>query len=362
MTTIRPWRVMVAAALTLVVVLTILRVRPTTARHRLSITFTSAVGIHEGSGVRVLGVAVGEVTRVTPHGRTVTVDVAYRSDVPIPADARALIVPPSVVSDRYVQLAPAYTGGDSLPDGAALPVEHTAVPIELDEIYSALDKLNTALGPQGANADGALSNLVRTGAANLGGNGQDLHDTLAGLSQALSTVSSSRDDLFGSIANLQQFTTMLAQSDASVRQFNATLADVAEQLAAEREELTAAVQGLARALSDIAAFVRDNRAELAANVKALANLTGVLVRQQRALMQVADVAPLALSNLNLAYNGRSGTLDTRDNAMGPYDPATYVCKLIIDRGIKVPPACTDLAKLLSTQKLPLPDELKRLLP
>ena len=356
------WRVALAAALTLVVALAFFVVRREPERRHATLTFASAVGVHEGSDVRIMGVKVGEVTRVQPRGTTVTVEVAYRTDIPVPAEAQALIVPPSVVADRYVQLAPAYSGGPTLPDNAVLPVERTAVPIELDEIYSALDKLNTALGPQGANQQGALSDLVHTGAANLGGNGADLHQTLDGLSRALSTVADGRQDLFGSIANLQDFTTMLAQSDASVRQFNATLADVSEQLAAEREELSAAIAGLARALSDIATFVHDNKAALVDNVQALADLTGVLVRQQRALIQVADVAPLALSNLNLAYNSRSGTIDTRDNALGPYDPATYVCKLLIDRGVAAPPACTDLAKLLTAQKLPLPDELKRLLP
>jgi phospholipid/cholesterol/gamma-HCH transport system substrate-binding protein len=355
-------RVAVAAALTLVVALAFFVVRREPAHNRAVLTFASAVGVHEGSDVRVMGVKVGTVTRVAPQGRTVVVEVAYRTDIPIPADVTALIVPPSVVADRYVQLAPAYAGGPTLADGAVLPVERTAVPIELDEIYSALDKLNVALGPQGANQDGALADLVHTGAANLGGNGDELHATLDGLSKALSTVADGRDDLFGSIANLQDFTTMLARSDASVRQFNATLADVSQQLAAEREELSAAIAGLARALSDISAFVHDNRAAIADNVTALADLTGVLVRQQRALMQVADVAPLALSNLNLAYNDRSGTIDTRDNALGPYEPATYVCQLLIARGVVAPPACTDLAKLLTAQKLPLPAELKKLLP
>ena len=74
---------------------------------------------------------------------------------------------------------------------------------------------------------------------------------------------------------------------------------------------------------------------------ALADLTGVLVRQQTALIEVLDVAPLALSNLNLAYNPRSGTMDTRDNALGPYDPARFVCTLLAETvpAPQVPAAC-----------------------
>ena len=51
--------------------------------------------------------------------------------------------------------------------------------------------------------DGALSDLVATGRANLEGNGANLHDTLDGLSQALSTLADGRQDLFGIVANLQ---------------------------------------------------------------------------------------------------------------------------------------------------------------
>lgn len=330
--------------------------------HRIVAHFTRVVGVHPGSDVRVLGVRIGEVVAVVPEGRTVRMELRYAAKYPIPADASAVIVPPSVVSDRYVQLTPAWVSGPTLPDGAELPVARTVVPLELDDIYRSLDELNTALGPTGANADGALSDLVATARRNLEGNGQALHDTLDGLSSALSTVADGRDDLFGTVANLQQFTSALARSDAAVREFNQQLAAVGEQLAAERDQLAAALRNLATALADITTFVRDNRAALADNVAALADITGVLVRQQRALIDVLDVAPLALSNLNLAYNPRSGTIDTRDNALGPYDPASYTCSLLV--GVlpvaQVPKECADLARLLAAKGLPLTDELRRL--
>lgn len=330
--------------------------------HWIVAHFTRVVGVHPGSDVRVLGVRIGEVVAVVPEGRTVRMELRYAAKYPIPADASAVIVPPSVVSDRYVQLTPAWVSGPTLPDGAELPVARTVVPLELDDIYRSLDELNTALGPTGANADGALSDLVATARRNLEGNGQALHDTLDGLSRALSTVADGRDDLFGTVANLQQFTSALARSDAAVREFNQQLAAVGEQLAAERDQLAAALRNLATALADITTFVRDNRAALADNVAALADITGVLVRQQRALIDVLDVAPLALSNLNLAYNPRSGTIDTRDNALGPYDPASYTCSLLV--GVlpvaQVPKECADLARLLAAKGLPLTDELRRL--
>jgi virulence factor Mce-like protein len=330
---------------------------------RLVAHFTGTVGVHNGSDVRVMGVRIGEVLTVTPEGRTVRVEMRYDASFDLPADAQALVVAPSVVSDRYIQLTPAYTVGAVLPDGADLPVDRTAVPIELDEVYRSLDELNRALGPSGANADGALADLVATARKNLEGNGDQLHDTLDGLSQALSTVADGRDDLFGTVANLADFTAALAHSDAQVREFNQRLAAVGEQLAAERDDLAAALRALGTALGDVAAFVRENRDALVSNVGALADITGVLVRQQKALMDVLDVAPLTLSNLGLAYNGRSGTLDTRDNILGPYDPASYVCSLMVNvvPAGQIPQACFDLAKALSSRHLPLTNDLRTLL-
>jgi len=362
---VQRWRRPLAAATVLLTAVAVGVVvwRHETPQRRVVAYFTRAVGVYPGSDVRVLGVRVGEVEKVVPQGRTVRVELRYDPTLRIPADAQALIVPPSVVSDRYVQLTPAFTGGPALHDGAEIPVGRTAAPMEIDDIYQALDEFNRALGPQGANADGALADLVATGRANLDGNGATLHDALDGLSRALTALSDGRGDLFATVANLQRLTTALAESDQQVRRFNQQLADVAEQLAGEKEELAAALRNLATALADVTDFVRRNRSALSANVTALADVTGVLVRQQQAVIQILDVAPLAVNNLNLAYNPRSGTLDTRDNPLGPYDPASFVCSLIVDQlplG-EVPAKCTALAQTLQARKLPLTDQLRKLL-
>jgi virulence factor Mce-like protein len=334
-----------------------------TTTRRLVAHFASTVGIHEGSDVRVLGVRIGSVVSVRPEGRTVRVELRYDADYPIPADAVAAIIPPSVVSDRYVQLLPAYAGGPALPDGADLPVQRTAVPLELDDIYRALDEFNKALGPNGANKKGALSDLVATGAANLKGNGQNLATTLDGLARTLGTLADGKDDLFGTLADLQKFVTALAESDQQVRLFNQRLATTSEQLAGEGDDLAATLRNLATALADITGFVRDNREALKSNVDGLTDVTGILVRQQQAIINVLNVAPLGLSNLNLAYNARSGTLDTRDDALGPYDPASYVCSLIVDLVpvAQVPRECVALAQSLNASKLPLSNQLRKLL-
>ena len=296
------------------------------AQKTLTAHFDRAVGLYVNSDVRVLGIRIGHITKIVPEGRTVRVEMTYDASYKVPADAKALVVSPSIVSDRYVQLAPVWRSGPVLASRADFGITRTAVPVELDQIYSALDQLNRSLGPNGANKNGALSDLVATGAKNLQGNGALLNSTLSDLSQAVSTLANQRTDLFGTVDNLQQFTTTIAGSDDTVRRFDSDLATVAAQLAGQRQALAAAVANLSTALGSVATFVQENKTDLTANVKDLASVTQVLVKQKKSLEEFLDNSAVALSNLQLAYNPGSGTLDTRD---GNSNNGTYeICQLL----------------------------------
>jgi phospholipid/cholesterol/gamma-HCH transport system substrate-binding protein len=318
--------------------------------------FVRAVGLYAGSDVRILGVKVGEVTSVRPAGDRVVVDMTYDDTFAVPADAKAVVVSPSVVSDRYVQLTPVYRSGPKLADDARIRLADTAVPVELDRIFSSLDDLDVALGPEGANRTGALSRLLAVGADNLDGEGTKVNRTITDFSRALSTLSTKRDDLFGTVRNLQVFTSALAGSDSQVRAFNSDLASVADQLAGERGELALALKNLAVALGEVASFVRSNRANLTTDISGLADITGTLAKQKDALAEILDAGPVALSNLQNAYNPASGTLDTRDNAEQLDDPGLYLCSLLTSLG-QPQRVCDQIDKVLKNKQLPEPGEL-----
>ncbi|GAA4908214.1 virulence factor Mce-like protein [Stackebrandtia albiflava] len=319
--------------------------------------FVRAVGVYVGSDVRVLGVKVGEITEVRPSGDVVEVEMVVESGYDIPADVTAIVIPPSVVADRYVQLSPPYTGGAVLPDGAVLEPANTVVPLELDEVYASLDEFAAALGE-----DGSLAELIATAKENLDGNGEALGQSLNDLADVAEVLDTHRDDLWTTVDNLAEFTDTLAQSDAQIQLFNEQLAEVSTQLADERDTLAEAVRQLTVALGDISGFIADNADALTANVEQLAELSGVFARQQEALITILDYAPVALTNLDLAYNARSGTLDTRDDLLGPYDPATFLCsQLTYAVGFEdIPAACFELADALAASDLEMPDELAAL--
>lgn len=324
--------------------------------HHVTVTayFSRTVGIYPGSDVRVLGVKVGKVTSIKPEGTRVEVTLEYAANRPVPAGAQAAIINSSVVSDRYVQLLPVYRGGPVLHSGDVIPESRTAVPVELDRVYDSLTTTAQALGPNGANKDGSLSRLLGVSAADLQGQGAKLHQTVGDLSQAVTTLAGGRQDLFGTIRNLQVFTAALAADDSGVRAFNNSLAAVSGQLASERQDLAAVLNNLAVALPEVASFVHDNRAALTTDVKNLSQVGRTLVKERGALAELLDVAPTALGNLANAYNPASGTLDTRNNAQQAQDPGGLVCSLLKSAGVTGKPAdCTALRKLFATLP-PLP--------
>lgn len=330
-----------------------------TNEKRYSAVFTGTVGLYEDNDVRVLGVQVGHIDKVTPQGDTVRVDMLVDREVAIPVDAKAVIVAPSLVSDRYVQFTPAYTGGPELAVGTLIPLERTATPLEVDDLYESLNRVTTILGPNGVNKNGALSDLLDTLAKNAAGNGQAINDTVDQLSQLTSTLSGYQDDLFGTVDNLAKFTSTLAASDQQVREFAEQVADVTNFLAGERDNLAATVDQLSTALGMVQQFINDNRSRLRSNVDKLATVTQVLVDQRAALSEVLDVAPVALSNIINAYNGSAGTLDARGNLNElSQPPIVMVCNLLrtaAPEGIPVAlrDACSQLAPIVQGL-VPLP--------
>ena len=155
--------------------------------------FPRTVSVYEGSEVRVLGVPVGSVDKVVPEGTQVKVVMSYDDEVEVPADASAVIVSPSVVGDRFVQLTPAYTAGDVMADNTVISAENTSMPLELDEIYSSIDELTVALGPTGANKEGALSDLLEQTAKNFGGQGAAFKQTIEDFGDLSGTLDENKE-------------------------------------------------------------------------------------------------------------------------------------------------------------------------
>jgi phospholipid/cholesterol/gamma-HCH transport system substrate-binding protein len=288
--------------------------------------FTSTVGLYSGDDVRVLGVKVGRVTRIQPGRDWAEVTMRVSSSVAIPADARAVIMAPTLVTGRFIQLAPRYTGGPRLADGGSIPLPRTAVPVEWDDIKSALNKLSTALGPTADNPSGSLGRLVDTAAANLdGGTAASMHDALTQLSKTMSLLSDGRNDLFATIRNLQVFVNALSDSNTQIVEFGGRLASVSQVLSDSSTELGASLDSLDTAVGEIRDFIAQNTNALSDSVNRLAAVTQQLVDKRPALEQVLHIAPTALQNFYQIYQPAQGALAGALALSQLSSPVAFVC-------------------------------------
>jgi virulence factor Mce-like protein len=283
---------------------------------RVSALFDSTVGLYPGSDVQVLGVPIGRVTKVSAEGEDVRVTMELDPDQPVAADTKAVIIAPTMVSDRFVQLTKPWdksSGGPRLSSGTVLGRDRTAVPVEIDDLYAGLKDMADALGPEGANKNGALSRLLEVGADNLDGQGEDLNTMIREFGNASSTLSDVDENFFSVLANLDQLNQMLVANDGAVAEVSTQFADVAGFLADDREDMGRAATNLADAMSVLDDFIRANRAHLQSSVEQLVPTAKALTRQRKSLEEAIKLAPLLLHNLIDAYDPEHNVIGGRGN-------------------------------------------------
>jgi phospholipid/cholesterol/gamma-HCH transport system substrate-binding protein len=283
-------------------------------RRTATLEFARAVNLHEGDDVRVLGVRIGEVMSVRPDGDHVAVGIGY--DRPVPAEAKAVIVTPSVISGRFVQLTPAYTGGPQLADGAVIARDRTAVPVEWDDLKDQLTRLSKALAQ-----NGSLPKAIDTAAANLQGNGGSIRQTITDLAKAASTLAAGSKDLFGTINNLQVLVTALNGADDQVRTFSAQLTAIAKALSA-----------LDRATAEVADFVAHHADRLGVTVGQLADVTKILADDRAKLAEILHQAPTTLADTLALFDPATNTLQARLAINNTQDLAGFTCITLFSLG------------------------------
>jgi phospholipid/cholesterol/gamma-HCH transport system substrate-binding protein len=331
-----PKPLIVAVAL-LAVVGAFLVLRPGAETKTVTAHFSRAVSVFEDTQVRILGVPVGRVTAVVPEGSTVRVDMEYDAEYPIPEDAKAVIITPTLTADRFIQLTPAYTDGAKLADDAEIEVQDTGTPIELDRIYKSLSDVTRALGPNGVNKDGTLDNVLGAGAEFLDGQGKKANTTIVNMSRAVKVFADGSGELFGTVRALDEFSGALAANDAAVSRFMGDLGAVSQQLANEKDELAAALNNLAAVLGKVEGFVKGNRELLTKDVENLTRILGVMAGERTALETVLDIGPAAMGNLHIAFDPESGTIGSRLNFQGNVqDLDNLMCILV--RNADIPSA------------------------
>ena len=296
--------------------------------------FPTATAVYPGDEVRVSGVKVGKIESIEPEGTQTKMTLKVDRDVPVPAEAKAVIVAQNLVAARYVQLTPAYRNGNgpTMRDGGVIPSERTAVPVEWDDVKTQLMRLATELGPkegaQGGVSDTSVSRFIDSAANAIGGNGDKLRQTLAQLSGVARVFAEGSGNIVDIIKNLQIFVTALHDSKEQIVLFGNRLASLSSVLNDNRSDLDAALSDLSVALGEVQRFVAGSRNQASEQIQRLGSLTQVIVDHKMAFENVLHIVPNAIANFNNIYYPNGGSVTGAFSLVNFSNPVQAICGMI----------------------------------
>ncbi|WP_197382050.1 MCE family protein [Mycolicibacterium mengxianglii] len=331
MTVSRNTRIGVAVVLVLTLVAGVaVLLRPGGPVHRTNVVgyFANSNGLFVNDDVKILGVSVGKIDKIEPEPERVKISFWYDSKYQVPADAKAAILSPALVTGRAIQLTPAYTGGPVLESDAVIPQERTAVPVEWDTFRQQLQRLTDTLQPTESGEVSTLGSLINTTADNLRGQGANIRDTVVKLSQAFSALGDHSTDIFSTVRNLSILVAALQESTNLMRQLNQNLADVTGLLADDPDEISSAVRDLNVAVGEVQTFVAENRETLGTTSDKLASVTQILNDNLDDVKQVLHVAPNTLQNYVNIYQPAQGAATSVLAINNFANPISFLCGAI----------------------------------
>jgi phospholipid/cholesterol/gamma-HCH transport system substrate-binding protein len=290
--------------------------------------FDNSNGLFKGDEVRILGVPVGEIDSIEPQPDRVKIDFWVNDKYQVPADAKAAILSPQLITSRAIQLTPTYSSGPVMADGAVIPENRTAVPMEWDDLRQQLEKLSDALQPTKPGGVSTLGAFIDTAADNLRGQGANIRDTVIKMSQAFSALGDHSTDIFSTIKNLSILVSALQDSTTVLTALNRNLSGVTAQLADDPNEVGRAITDLNTAVGDVRSFIADNKEPLGTTSDKLASISNAVAASLPDIEQTLHVAPTAFQNLINIYQPAQAALTGALVVNNFANPISFLCGAI----------------------------------
>lgn len=324
----RKWRAALAICFALLLVAGIgvqLRLIGALNRTHLVAYFDNSNGLFANDEIRILGVRVGRISEIEPEPDRVKISFWVDDKYHVPAEAKAAIIAPQLVTARAIQLTPAYTGGATLADGDVIPQNRTAVPMEWDDLRHQLAKLTDALQPTEAGGVSTLGAFIDTAADNMRGQGADMRHTILTMSQAFSALGDRSDDMFSTIKNLSVVVSALQDSSALLRQLNGNFAAATAAMSATPDAVGTALDDVNDIVGDTTAFIAENKDSMGTATEKLASVTTAVHESIDDVEQALHLFPNTLQNFVNIYQptqqGITGALTMQNFA----NPISFLC-------------------------------------
>jgi phospholipid/cholesterol/gamma-HCH transport system substrate-binding protein len=292
--------------------------------------FAQANALYPGDDVNIMGVPAGAVDKVEPAGDKMKVTFHYQNKYKVPANASAVILNPTLVSSRNIQLEPPYNGGAALTDQSVIPIERTQVPAEWDDLRDSIGKTVAALGPTPKDPKGPIGDTIESLANGLSGKGEQINTSLNALSTALTAVNDSRGETFAVLRGLATFLNALQINEQQLVSLNTNLSKITTSLTPSDHAVADAVDKLNGLLPVLHKFLDQNGPVLTRDVNNLSEATTPLVQPDTAndLETFLHVFPTFAANVNNAYHPSHGGLTIIPAVVNFANPLQFICSSI----------------------------------
>jgi phospholipid/cholesterol/gamma-HCH transport system substrate-binding protein len=292
--------------------------------------FPAANALYSGDRVEIMGVRVGSVDEIEPAGDKMKVTFHYANNYKVPANASAVILNPTLVASRSIQLEPPYKGGPVMADNAVIPIERTQVPTEWDQLRDSVANIISKLGPTPEQPKGPFGDLIESYADGLAGKGKQINTTLNSLSGALTALNQGRGDFFAVAHSLALFVNALHKDDQQFVALNTNLAQFTDNLTSSDQELANAIQQFDGLLMTVRPFLDKNREVLTHDINNLADVTTTLVQPEplNGLETGLHVLPTLSANLSEIYHPSHGAVMSIPAIPNFTNPMQFVCSMI----------------------------------
>ena len=258
--------------------------------------FAESAGLRPGNEVRLAGVKVGDVRGVELERNKVVVDFRVQ-DVNLGDRSVVAIEIKTLLGDKFLALTSDGDGQQHPND--RIPVDRTRTPFDIvpavSKLSSTVDDLDTA----------QLAQSFEVIADTFANSPEQLRNTLTGLSQLSTTLSSRDDELARLLANTAGVSETVADRDEQLKLLFADATLLLTELEARREAVSALLTGTRSLAEQLSGLVADNAELLGPALASLDEVTTILERNQANLGEsLRSLAPYIRMFNNVVGTGR----------------------------------------------------------
>ena len=262
----------------LLVALAAWRLPPDTTSYRAD--FANASGVTAGDEVRVAGIPVGKVSRISLDHGVVHIDFTAKKDLAVTRSARAEVKLATILGQHYLELVPGK--GTPLAGGGTIPLKQTKSAYTIDKFQvDANDAAQTI-------DDKALGQAVNTLTHNLDGDPAANRAALEGISQISETVSSRDQQLRRLISSTRTVTDVVHGQQGNLMKLLGDSDKVAAMINERRETIRLLLRSTRSMVHEVTLLVRDNQKQLRPTLMQLKTLMGTLVKNRDDLDQTLE--------------------------------------------------------------------------